>query len=91
MIAYLNYIKARNISAIVDREYMLERYTNPLNPAKIINGMPLTVNVEGSYVKVNDIMELVVNRQALREISKWIEELKNPCGVGKPVTFRWAR
>lgn len=76
MTILLDYYRAN----IVDLKEYFDMYDNPRTPYKLLNGAPLLVNAQGSYVKAFDIPELVVNRsyRVLSAINQWLLELKNP-------------
>lgn len=91
MIVYLDYWKADKL----DLKKYYETYDKPRSQYRLLQGAPLLVNVEGHYVKANDIPELIVNRnwRVLSAVNKWMMELKNPSNVSSKevLNFRWER
>lgn len=76
---------------VVDREKYLNTYSASTG-YKMLQGTPLLVSVEGSYVKANDIPELLVSRKYSKQVMDWLQELKNPTNVGRTIIyFRWRR
>ncbi len=91
MVVLLNRRKAVKLGSIVDRETTLERYDNTDKYVTLLKGMPLLVNVDGSYVKAYDIPQLLHNKEQSVKVNDWLSELKRPIGLGSPVTFMWVR
>lgn len=89
MTIYLDYYKANK----VDLKEYYRKYDDPKSSYKLLNGAPLLVNVEGHYVKANDLPDLVCNRRFIPLVNKWIMELKNPSNVSSRGTldFKWKR
>lgn len=91
MTIYLNYYKAD----LVDLKTYYNKYDNPRTPYRLLNGAPLLVCVEGSYIKAFDVPELVVNRnwRVLSALNQWLLELKNPPNeTSKQVlNFKWRK
>lgn len=76
---------------VVDREKYLSTYSASTG-YKMLKGCPLLVNVEGSYVKANDIPSLLVSRKYAKQVMDWLQELKNPPNVGGIIMeFKWRR
>ena len=76
---------------VVDREKYLNTYSASTG-YKMLQGTPLLVSVEGSYVKANDIPELLVSRKYAKQVNDWLLELRNPTNVGRTIIdFRWRR
>lgn len=90
MIVYLNYYKAEK----VDRDKFFAKYDNPKASYKLLQGAPLLVNVEGSYVQAFDIPELITNRsfRVLSAVNRWLIDLKNPTNQGSEVLeWKWRK
>ncbi len=102
MTIYLDYYKAK----LVDRGKFMEKYNlekvdvngvpfRVIQPYKLLVGAPLLLNVEGSCIKVNDVMDLIVNRnqRTLAAVNRWLAELKDPSNVcdGVILDFKWKR
>lgn len=86
MIVYLRY----KLDKVVDRTKYFNTYSASTGIYKMLNGAPLLVNVEGSYVKAIDIPELIVYRKHLSIVNRWIQELKQPLETGGIVIdFKW--
>lgn len=76
---------------VVDREKYLNTYSASTG-YKMLQGTPLLVSVEGSYIKANDIPELLVSRKHAKQVMDWLLELRNPTNVGRTIIdFRWRR
>ena len=76
---------------VVDREKYLNTYSASTG-YKMLQGSPLLVSVEGTYVKCLDIPELLVSRKYAKKVMNWLMELKEPPNVGKTIIdFRWRR
>jgi hypothetical protein len=87
MTILLNYHKAKP----VDRAKFIETYT-AITGYRMLCGTPLLVSVEGTYIKANDIPELLVSRKYSKQVNDWLLELKNPTNVGKiKLEFKWRR
>ena len=56
----------------------------------MLQGAPIIVNVDGSYIKATDIPELIVNRKYAKLVSDWISELRSPLEIGGiSLDFKW--
>lgn len=96
---YLDYYKAN----IVDRDKFFKKYSlektdvngvpfRVIQPYKMLQGTPLLVNVEGSYINANDIPELLVSRKYSKQVNDWLQELRNPTNAGGEILdFVWKR
>lgn len=88
MVIYLDYYKAK----IVDLKEYYETYDSNRQTYAMLKGAPLLVNVQGSYVKANDLPNLVVNKRFVIIVNQWLLELRNPIEKdGKALDFRWRR
>lgn len=72
--------------------YDFERNTNYCNMVE----MPLLISIEGSYVKVDDIPKLVINKNNLHEVVEFIDEINSPSKrkvgyMGSPIIFKWKK
>lgn len=93
MTILLDYYKAKTLT--IDLKEFYRKYDNPRTPYRLLQCVPLLVNVEGSYIKAFDIPELVVNRnwRVLSALNQWLLELKNPPNEPSKeiINFRWKR
>lgn len=91
MVVILNYYKANK----VDLKEYYRKYDNPRAQYKLLQGAPLLVNVQGSYVEAYNIPDLIVNKsqRVFSEVNKWLSELRNPSNVdgGVILEFRWRK
>ena len=87
MTVYLRYKPDK----VVDRFKFYKTYSAS-NGYKMLNGTPLLVNVDGSYIRANDIPELLVSRKYAKQVNDWLAELKEPSnGGGIIINFKWRR
>lgn len=87
MTVYLDYWKAE----LIDLRKHYETYDNPRSQYRLLQGAPLLVNVEGHYVRANDLPDLVVSRNKFF-VNQWLIELRNPPNNGGIVlNFKWRR
>lgn len=85
MTIYLNYYKATP----VNRKKLLETYDKGRS-YNVLAGMPLIISVEGTYVYVNDLPKLVVNKHQGFIVNQWVAELKHSRGTsGLNLEFKW--
>lgn len=76
---------------VIDREKYLNTYSGSTG-YKMLQGTPLLVSVEGTYIKANDIPSLLVSRKYAKQVNDWLLELRNPPNVGKTkMEFKWRR
>lgn len=88
MTIYLDYYKAN----IVDLGKYYETYDSNRQTYALLKGAPLLVNVQGSYVKADDLPNLVVNKRFVIIVNQWLLEIRNPIEKdGKALNFRWRR
>lgn len=90
MTVYLNMYKANK----VDLKEHNQMYDGSNLSYKLLQGAPLLINVEGSYINANDLPNLVVNKSQLFAVNQWLIELKNPQPNTKHsvmLNFRWRR
>ena len=88
MIIYLDYYKAN----IVDLKEYYETYDSNRQTYALLKGAPLLVNVQGSYIKANDLPNLVVNKRFVIVVNQWLLSLRSPIEKdGKPLDFRWRK
>lgn len=90
MTVLLNYWKANKI----DRNEYFRKYDNVKLSYKLLQGAPLLINIEGQYIKVFDIPDLVINRsqRVLSAVNKWLTELRMPSNAGgETIEFQWRK
>jgi len=86
MTIYLNRYKAKT----VDLKEYYETYDNNRQTYKLLKGAPLLVNVQGSYVKADDLPKLVVNKRFIIIVNQFLLELINPTErKASPLHFKW--
>lgn len=81
MIVYLDRYKAYKFDAIVDTKSLFNKH----------KGMPFHVSVEGTYVKCDELLNILCDIRQWRDVNKWIGELRNPPNVGNIMIYRWKR
>lgn len=88
---YLDYYKAVREHKIVNRESFYAKYGS--RPGhKMLQGTPLVINIEGTYIKVDDLVDLITNRSLVPIVLKWMIATKQPILSNPPFTrFRWRR
>lgn len=76
----------------VDREKFLEKF-NYGNKMEMVQGTPLLVCVQGTYIKTSELLDLLVNRKDFKAVLDWLNELKNPVPKEnyKHIEFVWRR
>lgn len=92
MVIKLDYYKARNY--IVNREKFMTTNGMGDKAYRMLTGTPIVVNVEGTYVKADDIPNLVTDRRYIMELNRWLIELRNPQtqpGHFTVLNFVWER
>lgn len=89
MIIYLDYYKAN----IVNLKEFYETYDSNRQTYALLKGAPLLVNVQGSYVKANDLPNLVCNKRFVIIVNQWLLELRNPIDKDnrKVLNFVWRK
>lgn len=92
MVIKLDYYEARNY--IVNREKFM--MTNGMGDKayRMLTGTPVVVNVEGTYVRADDIPNLMTDRRHIMEVNRWLLELRNPqlqTGHVTVLNFVWER
>lgn len=103
MTILLDRTKALKLDCIVDyKQYMDEfavvktsqtvREDLVQQPMKLLVGAYMIVNVEGSYVKVDYLTSLLINREDFEYVSEWISSLKNPSIPSRRIiNYKWRR
>lgn len=87
MTVYLRYNKDK----IINRDEFLNAHTSN-SGYKMLNGTPIIVNIDGSYIKAIDIPDLLVSKKYAKQVNDWLAELKQPIGVsGLYLEFAWRR
>lgn len=92
MIIKLDYDKARNY--IVNREKFMTNNELGNKSYRMLTGTPVVVSVEGTYVKADDIPNIMADRRYLMEVNRWLIELRNPqvqTGHFTVLNFVWER
>lgn len=90
MIVKLNLEKATRDGLIVDRSKFFDEFDNNSQTYKMLKGTPLLISVEGSYVNVNNLPNLVVNKHQGFIVNQWVSNITK----GTPpdfITFVWRR
>lgn len=90
MTIYLDYYKANK----VDLKEHYENYDNNRQTYNLLKGAPLLVNVQGSYINVNDLPNLIVNKRFVPIVNQWLIELRNPQPQSNHCTilnFKWRK
>ena len=91
MFVYLDYFKAVREHKIVNLKSYYAKYVNN-SGYKMFSGTPLIINVEGTYVKVDDLIDLIINRPLVPKVIKWIIATKQPLISEPPfIIFCWRR
>lgn len=100
---YLDYNKAVRNKLIVDREAYLEKYNvttlgadgeygiNRSQPYRLLQGAPLIISIEGTYVCVNDLLELVTRPRYKATVNKFIQDCKSLCPNKEIIRWVWDR
>ncbi len=84
---YLRYNKDK----VIDRDKFLNEHASN-SGYKMLNGTPILVNVDGSYIKVTDIPDLLVSKKYAKQVNDWLAELKQPLKTSElNLEFRWRR
>ena len=76
----------------VNREQFLEKF-NFGKKMEMVQGTPLLVCVQGTYIKASELLELVANRKDYKAVSDWLNDLKNPVPMARcrHIDFVWRR
>lgn len=94
MVIYLNEMLATK----VNREEFMKRFTQnapfdyykSVQPYKMLTGTPILQNVEGAYIKLDDIPNLVYTKRFGIFANQYVMAVKN--GELPPaITFKWWR
>lgn len=90
-IVYLDYYKAIRGHKVVNLKSFYEKYSGK-SSYKMISGTPLIINIEGTYVKIDDLIELIINRSLVPIVLKWISATKQPLLSEPPfIQFYWRK
>lgn len=88
---YLDYYKAVREHKIVNLKSFYEKYSGK-SSYKMISGTPLIINIEGAYVKVDDIIDLIIDRSLVPIALKWVRAIKQPLIADPPfIRFYWRK
>lgn len=90
MIIKLNLEKALKEGLIVNRNKFFDEFDSNRQTYNLLKGAPLLISVEGTYVYVNNLPNLVVNRHQGFIVNQWVSNVTK--GL-KPsfITFKWRR
>lgn len=89
MTILLNYYKAKP----VDLKEYYKMYDNG-SSYKLTRGAPTLINVQGSYIKVGDLLELLIDKRFMFIVNQWLKELKSPLDQLDnyiSLTFKWRK
>lgn len=86
---YLDYNIARIQNLIVDREQFIKKYDIE-DKYQLTQGAPILINVDGSYVNSNDLLNLCKPYQKMT-VNKWLIGLKHPTESLNYLEFKWRR
>lgn len=77
----------------VDRAKFLAKYESPSksNHYKMLNGVPVLVNIEGHYVMVKDILDLLVRKEDYSTAHSWVISILGGTELPPEVKWSWAR
>lgn len=88
---YLDYYKAVREHKIVDQKSFYDKYGRK-SGYKMFSGTPLIICIEGTYVKVDDLANLLINRSQASIVNAWISATKQPLISEPPfIRFYWRR
>lgn len=85
-IIYLDYYRAHP----VDRNQFFNDRDGSDQTYKMLQGTPLLVCVEGSYVDVNDLPNLVINKCQGFIVNQWVSNVKKAVEPAF-IEYRWRR
>lgn len=96
----LDYDKARKKGLLVDYKKYMEENTvvcksitvfqeDVQQPMKLLNGSPLIVCVEGTYVKADSLPEIAINGNF--QLERYLTSLHNTTIKPPFITFKWRR
>lgn len=101
-IVKLNYIKAKKENWLIDYKEFMNKYSvvnksvtirqeDIIQPYKMMLGTPKLINIEGSYISVDNLFELALNNKNL--VSKYISTLKSAADDKEYcyIEFKWDR
>lgn len=89
MTIYLDRYRALKHKAIVDRQLYLLKYNNPLKPYQLLQGCPMIINVDGTYVELNKL-PMICERKYGGTVNDYVMAVRrNDPTIN--VTFRWRR
>lgn len=80
---YLEYTKARKLNIIVDRNKYLENFE--------IGYRPFIMSVEGTYVKVMDILDILCDNSQRERVNAWISSVRRANYPRERLIFHWGR
>lgn len=83
--------KAKRLGLLVNREQIMSEHSMS-DKYRMDNKFPLLVNIEGHYIKANDILDLCVEGCKKMAVCHWLLELKFPNNNSwKTIEFEWRR
>ena len=95
-------IKARQIKAIVDREQYLKTYavtkdtvtvfkSDIMQPYELVKGVPLIINIEGTYVKADELPNIICYHNDKGAVVKYVACMHQAAYPLERLVFRWRR
>ena len=92
------YLDRDKLKEKVDREAFLQKYVvnapgnyfNSVQPYCMLTGTPLIISVEGCYVPVDHLPDLVRNKHLRPFVIQYVVAVKHPeLGLPPDVSFKW--
>lgn len=80
---YLEYTKARKLNIIVDRKRYFENFE--------IGYRPFIMSVEGTYVKIMDILDILCDNSQRERVNDWISSVRRANYPRDRLVFYWRR
>ena len=80
----------RNKARIVDRNKFLEEHDASKQTYKMLKETPLLICIEGSYIAVDDLPNLVANKCHGFIVSQWVLNVKSG-NIPAFITYKWRR
>lgn len=92
----LDYLEAHQRGSIINRQEYLDKYnlakeTEAIQPMKLLQGAPLIVNVDGTYVKLDDLPNLVCDRRYKKYVNDYVSCIHNNEPTMKDIDLTWRR
>ncbi len=86
----LDLTKALRDNLLVDRNKYLEEHDCPGPALKMLKGTSLLISIEGSYINIDDLPNLVVNKYQGSVVNQWVSNVKRAVEPALLV-FKWRR